>query len=60
MKDLAFNSNTKLFSEVEDVKRNIREDIHNKCRNSSNSSNSKSACSSCNISSKAVVIKYRS
>jgi hypothetical protein len=37
MKDSTFSSNSKLFSDIESVKRSIREEIHNKCRNVSSS-----------------------
>ena len=34
MTESDFRSNSKLFAEVESVRQAIREDIHNKCRNS--------------------------
>ena len=33
MKDLAFMSNEKIFREAEKVRRDIRQEIHSKCRN---------------------------
>jgi hypothetical protein len=33
MKDESFKSNERLFKEVEEVRKKIREEIYNKCRN---------------------------
>jgi hypothetical protein len=37
MKDSSFSRNSKLFNDVESVKRTIRNEIHDKCRNISQS-----------------------
>lgn len=51
MKDSTFVSNTKLFVDAEMVKKTIRQDIHDKCRNTTatpSANSSKRLKGSCN------------